>query len=524
MAVLALCLIYIAGDAVWLLLDSRVPDFDSGKHLLRALDYRDQLASFDLLGPLQGDGVYQPFVHIVGAVAMLAFGEEVGAGVFAQDLLFIPALAFGSYLVGSTMSGSPFAGVLAALFSLGTPMVISTFHVFLLDPPQTALVALSVGALLKSDRLRETPWALVAGAAAAGGLMTKATTAIFLLGPVLVVLARGGWRRPRGLAALAAPVLVFAVPWYLAHLGTTSALTAGAAPSGGGAEGSSEAAGSPRPPAWTSKDFGWYVWNALNLQLFVPLLAFFAAGLGWCAWRLAHRREPGRAGLEVLAGLLVSYAGVTALSLHDFRYSLPMLVFVAALATTWIGHLPAAARRIAAAALVVVCAVNIVGINVGAGSRVRFAILPGAPGESALGERQVTIYNPNGFPYGKPRDDGILDRLRQARRDGVKRFDVDPASANVFFLNPPGLEALARMAGIARPGVYDPGSFGPRDLFLVQRAASPTDPPPCFRLEDGSSVYASLGSPLVPFEQFKLYCPGRDRPPPSLREPASSRP
>ena len=31
--------------------------------------------------------------------------------------------------------------------------------------------------------------------------------------------------------------------------------------------------------------------------------------------------------------------------------------------------------------------------------------------------RKVTIYNPNGFPYGKPRDDGILDRLRQARRD-----------------------------------------------------------------------------------------------------------
>jgi len=215
---------------------------------------------------------------------------------------------------------------------------------------------------------------------------------------------------------------------------------------------------------------------------------------------------------------------VTALSLHDFRYSLPMLVFVAAVATTWIVHLPVTARRMAAAALLLVCAVNIFGINVGVGSRVRLAVLPRAPVESALGERQVTIYNPNGFPYGEPRNDGVLDRLRQARKDGVRRFDVDPASANVFFLNRPGLEALARMAGFIRPPVYAPGSFGRRDLFLVRRAASPTDPPPCFRLEDGSSVYASLGSPLVPFEQYKLYCPGRDRPPPSLREPASSRP
>ncbi len=67
--------------------------------------------------------------------------------------------------------------------------------------------------------------------------MTKATTAIFLVGPVLVVLARGGWRHPRGLVALAAPVLVFAVPWYLAHLEMTSGLTARGRARGQGSRG-----------------------------------------------------------------------------------------------------------------------------------------------------------------------------------------------------------------------------------------------------------------------------------------------
>ncbi len=156
-AVFALCLLYVAGDALWLWLDSRAPDFDSGKHLLYTLTYRDQLAGLDLLEPLRSDGVYQPFVHLVGAVAMLVFGKEVGAGVLALDLLFIPALAFGSYLTASTMSGSPMTGVLAALFSLGTPMVIGTFHVFLLDPPQTALVALAIGALPRASASRGPP-------------------------------------------------------------------------------------------------------------------------------------------------------------------------------------------------------------------------------------------------------------------------------------------------------------------------------------------------------------------------------
>ena len=523
MAVLALCLMYVAGDAVWLLLDSRVPDFDSGKHLLYSLAYRDELASFDLLGPFKGDGIYQPFVHLVGAVSMLIFGEEVGAGAFAQDVLFIPALAFGSYLVGSTVSGSPWTGVLTALFSLGTPMVISTFHAFLLDPPQAALVALAVGALLKSERLRGTPWALLAGAAAAGALMTKATTAIFLAGPVLVVVVRGGWRHPRGLAALAAPVLVLAAPWYIAHLDTTKSLTAGAA-SSGGPEPFSAAAGSVRPPQWSAKDLAWYGWNAVNLQVLVPLLVFFVAGLGWSGWRLVHRREPGSGGLEVLVGLVVSYVGVTALSLHDYRYSLPMLVFMAAVATTWIAHLPITARRIAAAALVVVCAVNIVGINAGIGSRVRFAIRSGAPLESSLAERQLTFYEPAGLPYGKPRDDGVLDRLRDAHRDGVRQFDVDPNSANLFFFNPDGLQALAHMAGIGRPPVFDPGKLGARDLYFLRRPPSAADPRPCIRLEDGTSVYASLGPAAAPFEQRKLYCPGRDRPPPSPRGAARSRP
>lgn len=102
--------------------------------------------------------------------------------ILASNLVFAALLAAGCFGAARIVFGTERAGLLAALFALGTPMVVSEMHEFLLDPQQAAMVAVSVWAILVSDRLRR-PWiALVAGGLAGLAMLTKETSAIFLAG------------------------------------------------------------------------------------------------------------------------------------------------------------------------------------------------------------------------------------------------------------------------------------------------------------------------------------------------------
>ncbi|MDP9400887.1 MAG: glycosyltransferase family 39 protein [Actinomycetota bacterium] len=509
LALAALVLGFLALSLAWLAVDERVPDFDSGKHLLFGWAMHDALAGGDLLAPLEVWTAYPPLVHLVTGASALVAGIGVDAAVFAQALVFVPLLAVGCYGTARVAYG-PGAGILAAVFALAAPMVLSLFHLHMLDAPQAALVAVTVWLALASDRFRRVPLAALAGLAAGLGMLAKQTFPLFVAGLLLVMLLRGGWRRPRGLLAFCLVLALVALPWYLAHLDDLRGLVAGATgapgPVGGGPA-NGEQPGSVTPPRWSTQNAGWYVWNALNVQLLAPLTALFVVGGVALSLRWLRRRRPEDLTPELVAGGLVAYLALTYLSLKDPRYSLPAIVYMAALGVGGITALAPRPRRILTAALLVVAALNVVGTWTGVGERVAL-VLPGAP-RSSLGERELTLFLPGGYIAGRPVPDGeVLAMMRAARGDGVRSIEFDPG-ANALSINAAGLQALARVAGLARPPVYDPASLGPDAAFLLVRLPAPGAPPPCASLEDGRQVYLVLGSPLAPFEQLRLYCPLR---------------
>jgi 4-amino-4-deoxy-L-arabinose transferase-like glycosyltransferase len=511
-ALLVTIAVFLAVTAWWLAADESVLDFDSGRHLFNTWAMRDALADWDLLAPIAQDNInhYPPLLYLVGAAGMAIGGwQSVDAAMAAMNVVFVPLLAFGCFAAARVAYGD-LAGVLAAVFALGTPFVASAFHFYMLDVPQAAMVATTVGLVLLSRRFERVGISAVAGAAGAGAMLLKPTSAIFLSGFLAVAIARGGWRSWRGLAAFLAVGAVLSAPWYIVHADQLRGLTRGAVGGvAGPTVGVSEGVSYIRPRRWSEENFAWYGWNLMNVQLAGPLFLAFLAGAVTAAVRFVKRRNSADYTPELLVGGLVSYLGMTWIELKDARYTLPALVYVAVIAVAWVPALRGRPLKVAAGALVCIALINLLGVATKTGSRIAIKG-PGSP-PTLLGERSIRLYTPEGFIRSRPRHDGaVLDVMRDARADGVKMMSVDLTGGALFSLN--GLQVLMHIAGVPPAPTNSPTDIDPGAVFLL-RHAIPPDEPPCAKLDDGFGLYLveGGGNMVVPFESYDLYCPPKRR-------------
>jgi 4-amino-4-deoxy-L-arabinose transferase-like glycosyltransferase len=487
----------------WLTQDDRVQDWDNGLHTIEAFTIRDEIASGHLTTPFTEFNTYPPFGHFVGALGVLVGGKSPASAILASNLVFVPLLAAGCFGVGRLVYRSERAGLLAALFALGTPMIVSEMHEMLLDPQQAALVAVSVWTILASDRFRR-PWiALLAGVLCGLGMLTKETTEIFLAGLLAVAFLRGGWRNWRGVLAFAIALFAVAGPWYLYHRHELNGLVA---LHEGQLEAGANAAGGFFPERFSRKSFGWYFWSALNIQLLAPLALATLVGTGLAIRACVRRWRPENLLPELLGGALVSWLGVTLITHKDPRYSLPALVYLAVLGTGWIATATRRRARLTVA-LVAVVLINLIGISTGFGKTVRIA-LPGAPTSSVLAERHITLYSPDGWLRGGAEHDGdLLSLMRGLKRVGVRNVTFDAGSTDSADFNTSGLQVLAIEAGLPVTTIYNPAALGPHDAFMLRHVLQPWDPPPCQRLRDGTGVYVVLGYAYIPFSSYTFICP-----------------
>ena len=505
--------VFFAVTVWWLTQDTRVPDYDSGQHMLDAFVVHDQLANWNLLAPFTDFNNYPPLVHIVGALGIFVGGLNSASLILANNVVFLPLLVGGCYGVG-TLAYGRLGGLLAALFALGTPMILSEMRgEFYIDPGEAAMVAISVWAIVASRRFERVGLSALAGFLCALGMLSKQTFPFFVAGLLLVVVARGGWRNWRGLLAFLLVGALFALPWYIDHVAQLNTLTAGATAqaAGSGAVGGN-ASGGVAPLRYSGANYAWYVWNMFNHQLLAPLTLALGIGVGTALWRFARRRDPKDLAPELLGGALVSYLGLTYITLKDPRYTLPALVYFAVLGTGWIATARPRVRPWLTAAVLAVVATNFVMVSFGLGGTVGVT-LPGAASTdvSLVGARHVTIFSPNGWIHGGPVRDGDLLALFQGlKHDGVRSVEFDGGSTNIADFTNIGLTVFAIMAGLSVPPQNNLPAMGPNDAFLLRRYPSAGDPPPCQRLNDGTGVYVELGDPLrAPFEESTWICPGR---------------
>ena len=500
---LAGVVVFVAMTVWWLTRDDQVQASDDGLHTLLAFGIHDQLVSGNLTGWFTEFNTYPPLAHVVGALAVFVAGESPMAVIVASNLVFVPLLAVSCYGVGKLAYG-PRAGLLAGLFALATPMFVSQMHMFMLDPPEAAMVAAGAWAILASRRFECAGVAALAGVVVGLALMTKSTSVICLAGLVAVVLARGGWRNWRGLLLFIVPAAAIAMPWYIYHLHQLNGLVEGQG--GTGAAPGEQAA----PPLFSRAGLLWYFWAALNIQLLAPLVLFLAAGVVLTIVDCVRRWEPENLGPELLGGLFVSWLGITLIRHKDARFTLPALVYVAVLATGWIVMTRPRVRVLATALLCVVLAADFLGVSIGIGHTVRVA-LSGTPTNGGIATRQFTIYSPEGYVRGGPRREGdVLALMRELKRAGVQTitFDAGSTAGNPSTFSTYGLTVRADQAGLPATAAYDPGALGPHEGFMLLHVPVAGDPPPCRRLPDGEGVYVELGNPVKPFETYTFICPG----------------
>jgi hypothetical protein len=491
---------FIALTCWWLTQDRSIPIYDAGDHLNTALEYHEMLAAGHLFAPFTQSALYPVLGAIVGALAVFVGGVNVASPIIGENLVFVSLLALGCYQTGRLLFGR-LAGMLAVFFVLGSPLLISQFHVFMLDAPLAALVSVSVWLVLASDDFSRPGVAGLAGLAVGLGLNMKSQFPLFLAGLTVIVLLHGGWRNWRGFAIFCGVAAVVGAPWYVVHFSELGNLLE----AGGNASG---AAPGNIPPTLSTDNLLWYFWNILNSQLLAPLFVFVVAGTLWMLVTLVRGPDRRGARLELLAGGFLAWLAITLTPHHDIRYGLPLLAFLSVIATGWIVRLPRIARVAATVVLLLAVAANTLAITFGVGQEVKVALAGELPATEQLPDR-VILYSPNGFLVSAPSRDGDVPGLLEAlHHNGVRTvaWSLEQSADPDFSYE--GLLPLARIAGLspavaAGPELYPSASVA---TLLHQRPTAHT-PPTCTKLSDGTAVWVVRYDTAA--GKLALYCPSR---------------
>jgi len=480
----------------WLSQNRAMPYGDDAEHLMTAFVFHENLLSGDWLGPLRHHSVYAPLTPFVGSIAIFLGGRTVAAPVLGENLVFVPLLALGCYHVGR-LAYNRAAGALAVVFALGSPLLIEQFHVLMLDAPEAALVAACVWLVMASDRFRRVGLAAAAGALAGLGLIEKQSYVLYVAGFVLLVTLRGGWRNGRGLGAFFVIGFVVAAPWYAVHLSDVGTFT-------GVAGARSTVPVLAKPPLVSFDNALWYFWATANGLLFAPLLTFAAVGVVISVIAITRRRETSDLVPELLGGLALAWMAITALPHHDMRYTMPLIVYVAVLATGWIPRLRPAPRTIAVSLLGAAVVATTLGATFGVGER-SSALLPGnrfAPrGEGVPPLETIVVYSASDLLVSGPRNGGdILGVMKALRKEGVREIlgsDGDAPQWETDY-NANGLLTFVRIAQLHVPDrELDPNTLDASQAFMLRRHELPGAGPPCARLPNGDGVWVSIGAPTM---------------------------
>jgi hypothetical protein len=487
---------FIALTCWWLTQDRSIPIYDAGNHLWEALHFHQLIESGDILGPFNYVSVYPPLGKLVGTLGIYLGGANVASPILAENLVFVPLLALGCYQTGRLLFDAR-AGLLAVIFALGASLLISLFHVFMLDAPETALVALAMWLILASDDFSRVGVSCLAGIAVGLGLLVKVQFADCGLGLVLLALVAGGWRNWRGFGVFALSTFLVAAPWYLDHLSLIKEMT-------------QVAGGEPGvdhyylPPVFSVRGLTWYFWGTLNYLLLAPLFIMAAGGALWMVVSLFRHRERRRLRLQLLVATFLAWLLITLTPLHDIRYSLPLLPFLAVIGTGWIVSLRRPARLLATAVVVLSALANTLGGTFGIGSRVGYP-LPAIHTEPLAG--RFVFYTNRGFLVAGPHRDGdVLAMLQGLQRSGVRTITWGLEESREPDFSFEGLNALAFIAKLT-PAMTANHEFSSSPLIatLIHAPITKQAPPTCTRVTDGTGVWVVRYDTAV--HQLALFCP-----------------
>lgn len=208
--IIILCIffiLFILQTARYIKLNSAPPYADTNHHLALAREYHRMLIERNL-DPRESQlhQKYPPLIYLNCALFFSLLDTSPGAAVWSYTvfvLVFLAAL----YGIGSYFGGRA-GGVAAALIGVSCHFTVYMSHMFVPDMPQTALTALALFFLLKSERFTHKKYSYSFGAALGLAMLTKWSSAFYLAVPIIILLGWLSFRSVRTFLLVLVPGLI----------------------------------------------------------------------------------------------------------------------------------------------------------------------------------------------------------------------------------------------------------------------------------------------------------------------------
>lgn len=227
-------------NGVWILLDQGTPAWDQANYLWTTFQYKVAFVGVDpvelVRSIIDTDPGHSPLFTVLMLPLFYIVGPEPEAGL-VLNLLVAPVLYFATGEIAWIVFRNWVARLLAIVLVATMPLMVGLFHEALQDFLLVTLCTLSLLLLLKTDLFQRRGVSLGLGLAMGLGTLTKVTFPAFVLGPLLVVLAKIAVGARRGDAEgaarpdlrkvawnVAAAALVYVLviaPWYLPNFDET---------------------------------------------------------------------------------------------------------------------------------------------------------------------------------------------------------------------------------------------------------------------------------------------------------------
>ena len=327
--------------AVWLAIDRRPPEWDHANHLERVVHCAEDMARRDVRAIIERSSFYPPVVPCGAAVVYRLAPSDVAA---AQSVIlaFLGLGMAAVYRLGRRLAGGT-EGVVAAIVFGCAPFVVFSSLRFQLDLPLAAMVAVALLVILHTEGFTRLGWSLVAGLVFGVGMLTKPPFAVYVLVPVVLVVATSLERRRATIHAVLAVLIgaALSVPWYGPRLFGIIPQIANRS--------FKQAAESGHPDPLTATALLLYpTW--LAPQIGVLALVLLLVGIVVAVMRRQW---------FVLSALLAPFALFELLQNKNLRYTLPLVPVAAVLAGMAFGLLRGRARTVGAIVLALVCALQV---------------------------------------------------------------------------------------------------------------------------------------------------------------------
>jgi 4-amino-4-deoxy-L-arabinose transferase-like glycosyltransferase len=370
-AVLAVVLVFtLALQFIWLarFRHGYLTEWDESGYLQFALSDFDALHDHGLVSFLETVGGRGTFGPLLPAVTAIAY-PVVGRGVFGSLLVlpfFFAGLVLATFGVARQVVSDAWA-VVAALAVAAIPGITDYTRLYHFAVPAAACTIAALWALLRSNALLRTRWAIAFGFFVGLALLARTMTVAYLPGLALapaaqLVIVRHDLRlRARNLAVAAATSVLVAGPWYVRNARSVYDYLVHR---GYGEGGSADRAHHPflSWSYWTQElraDL-YYLWLPFGAVIALCFLAVFAAAV--IRLRRGEAVRPSNARLGPLAALALvvveGYLALTSAQDSGTAFPLPWLPALVVLAVAAAAAVPVRAARLALGSALVVVSIG----------------------------------------------------------------------------------------------------------------------------------------------------------------------